>query len=207
MEKFKEIVLNVAEKSLPKRRSSTKVSKNTRKPNKKWFDHSCHAMKTKLNNVAKLLERYLNNPYVRGKLITTRKEYRKLIKRKNKEWQNFLIENLQEFGSSNPKKYWKLIKSLRKFNLGGDANNESDSVDPGTWFDYFKALNSSPEFRKSSFQINAEMVSKNYKQFSQKVVGVLDSEISLQEVKSEIQKLKNNKISGNISIANEMIKS
>ena len=52
-----------------------------------------------------------------------------------------------------------------------------------------------------------EMVSKNYKQFSQKVVGVLDSEISLQEVKSEIQKLKNNKISGNISIANEMIKS
>ena len=123
MEKFKEIVLNVAEKSLPKRRSSTKVSKNTRKPNKKWFGHSCHAMKTKLNNLAKLLERYLNNPYVRGKLITTRKEYRKLIKRKNKEWQNLLIENLQEFESSNPKKYWKLIKSLRKFNLGGDANN------------------------------------------------------------------------------------
>ena len=70
----------------------------------------------------------------------------------------------------------------------------------------FKALNSSPEFRKSSFQINVEMVSKNYKQFAQNVVGVLDSEISLQEVKSEIQKLKNNKTSGNDSIANEMIK-
>ena len=173
MEKF-----SVAEKSLPKRRSSTKVRKNTRKPNKKWFEHSCHAMKTKLNNLAKLLERYPNDPYVRGKLITTRKEYRKLIKRKNKEWQNLLIEKLQEFESSNPKKYWKLIKSLRECNLGGKANNESDSVDPGTWFDYFKALNSYPEFRKSSFQINVEMVSKNYKQFAQKVVGVLDSEIS-----------------------------
>ena len=49
VEKFKEIMLSVAEKSLPKRRSRTKVRKNTRKPNKKWFDHSCHAMKTKLN--------------------------------------------------------------------------------------------------------------------------------------------------------------
>ena len=133
-------MLSVAEKSLPKRRSNTKVRKNTRKPNKKWFDHSCHAMKTKLNNLAKLLERYPNDPYVRGKLIATHKEYRKLIKRKNKECQNLLIEKLQEFESSNPKEYWKLIKSLRECNLGGDANNESDSVDPGTWFDYFKAL-------------------------------------------------------------------
>ena len=206
MEKFKEIMLSVAEKSLPKRRSSIKVRKNTRKPNKNWFDHSCHAMKTKLNNLAKLLERCPNDPYVIGKLITTRKEYRKLIKRKNKEWQNLLIEKLQEFESSNPKEYWKLIKNLRECNLGGDANNESDSVDPGTWFDYFKALNSSPEYRISSFQINVEMVSKNYKQFAQNVVGVLDREISLQEVKSEIQKLKNNKTSGNDSIANEMIK-
>ena len=61
VEKFKEIMLSVAEKSLPKRRSSTKVRKNTRKPNKKWFDHSCHAMRTKLNNLAKLLERYPND--------------------------------------------------------------------------------------------------------------------------------------------------
>ena len=75
-------------------------------------------MKTKLNNLAKLLERYPNDPYVRGKLITTRKEYRKLIKKKNKEWQNLLIEKLQEFKSSNPKEYWKLIKSLRECNLG-----------------------------------------------------------------------------------------
>ena len=117
-----------------------------------------------------------------------------------------LIEKLQEFESSNPKEHWKLTKSLRECNRGGDANDESDSVDPGTWFDYFKAVNSSPEFHKSSFQINVETVSKNYKQFGQKVVGMLDSEISLQEVKSEIQKLKNNKTSGNDSIAHEMIK-
>ena len=97
---------------------------------------------------------------------------------------------LQGFKSSNPKEYWKLTKSLRECNLGGDANNVNDSVDPGTWFDYVKDLNSLPEFRKSSFQISVEMVSKNYNQFAEKVVGVLDSEISLQEVKSEIQKLK-----------------
>ena len=133
VEEFKEITLSVAEKSFPKRRSSTKVRKNTRKPNKQWFDHSCHAMKTKLNNLAKVLERYPNDPYLRDKLITTHKEYRKLNKRKNREWQNLLIEKVQEFESSNPKEYWKLIKSLRECNLGDDANNESDSVDPGTW--------------------------------------------------------------------------
>ena len=82
VEKFEEIVLSVAEKSLPKRRSSTKTRKNTRRHNKKWYDRSCHEMKTKLNNLANLLERYYNDPYVRGKLITTRKKNRKLIKRK-----------------------------------------------------------------------------------------------------------------------------
>ena len=50
------------------------------------------------------------------------------------------------------------------------------------------------------------MVSKNYKQFARKVVGVVDSEISLQEVKNDIQKLINNKASGNDSIAKEVIK-
>ena len=50
------------------------------------------------------------------------------------------------------------------------------------------------------------MVSKSYKQFAQKVLGVPDSETSFQEVKNEIRKLKNNKASGNDPIANEMIK-
>ena len=74
VEKFKEIGNDFPATLSTKRRSSTKVRKNTRKPNRKWFDHSCHAMKTKLNDLAKLLERYANDPYVRGKLITTRKE-------------------------------------------------------------------------------------------------------------------------------------
>ena len=102
-----------------------------------------------------------------------------------------LIEKLQEFESSNPNEHWKLIKSLRECNLRGGVKNEIDSVYPGTWFDYFLVPNSSPEFHKSSFQINAEMVSKNYKQFARNVVDVLDSAISLQEVKNEIQELKN----------------
>ena len=50
------------------------------------------------------------------------------------------------------------------------------------------------------------MASENYKQFAQKLVGVLDSKISLLEVKNKIQKLKTDKASGNDSIANEMIK-
>ena len=81
-----------------------------------------------------------------------------------------------------------VLIGLRECNLGGGVKNESDSVDPGTWFDYFKALNFSPEFRKSSsFQINVAFVSKNCKQFAQNVIGMLDSEISLHEVKNEIQ--------------------
>ena len=67
-------MFSVAEKSLPKRRSSKKVRKNTSKPKKEWFDHSSHEMKTKLKNLSNLLERYPNDPYVRGKLITTGEE-------------------------------------------------------------------------------------------------------------------------------------
>ena len=81
-----------------------------------------------------------------------------------------------------------VVIGLKECDLGGGVKNESDSIDPGTWFDYFKALNSFPEFRKpSSFQINVEFVSKNCKQFAQMVIVMLGSEISLHEVKNEIQ--------------------
>ena len=116
-----------------------RLGKNTRKPNKKWFDHSSHVLKTKLHNPAKLLKRYPYHPHVSSKLITTRKEYKKLIKRKNRKWKNLLIEKLEEFESSNPKEYWKLIKSLKECNLRGDANNEITKND--------LILNSTPENR------------------------------------------------------------
>ena len=50
-------------------------------------------MKTRLNNLPNLLEKYPNDPYIGDKLITAGKEYRKCFKRENRKWQNLLVEN------------------------------------------------------------------------------------------------------------------
>ena len=109
--------------------------------------------------------------------------------------------------STNPKEYWKLVKSLKQNQFDKSPHNQSDIIDPVTWYDYFKDPNEEPKFKTNDYHVNIDKVIDNYSIIAKKIVHVLDTEITANEVTKAIGKLKFNKSAGNDSIYNEIIKS
>ena len=95
---------------------------------KKWYDKSCQELSKNLKLVASLLSKSPKDPYLRGKLITTRKEYKKLLKLKRKEYHNEIIQKLERAEEKDPKEYWKLVNKLRKNKLEKKISNTEDFV-------------------------------------------------------------------------------
>jgi len=69
----------------------------------KWFNFTLANMKKKLNDKAKLLEKFPKDPLVRGSFFSFLKSYRKLRKSIRREYNN-IIEQLDSLKENNPKK-------------------------------------------------------------------------------------------------------
>ena len=98
----------------PHRNRNKRYNKKKRNPRKAWYDQTCYEANKKLKNVAQLLTKSPTNPYLRGSFVKTRKEYKKLLKIKSKEWKQAMIHRLESIEEKDPKEYWKLINELRE---------------------------------------------------------------------------------------------
>ena len=147
------------------------------------------------------------HPIVRGNLISTKKHFRKLIKYRYNKWQGSILQSLIKLESTNPNEYWKLVKSLKQNQLDISPHNQSDIIDPVTSYEYFKDLNEESKFKTNDFHVNIDKIIDNHSIIAKKLVHVLDTKITANEVTKAIGKPKFNKSAGNDSIYNEMIKS
>ena len=164
-------------------------------------------IKQRLQNLSYIAQKFPTDPTVRGNLISTKKHFRKLIKYKYNKWQDLILQSLINVHSTNPKEYWKLVKSLKQNQFDKSPHNQSDIIDPVTWYDYFKDLNEEPKFKTNDFHVNIDKIIDNYSIIAKKMVHVLDTKITAIEITITIGKLKFNKSAVNNSIYNGMIKS
>ena len=96
-----------------------KISKPRNKPKSKpWYNNECQEMRKRLLNLARLLKKKPSDPYIRGKFVICKREYRKMM-RENKR--TFEVANLDKIQSltTTPKQFWKCIKN----NLGKSKHN------------------------------------------------------------------------------------
>ena len=83
---FTNIIIKVSRKviEIKNRRFSKKKQRSTME-NKKWIDKSCHLLKNELRNLGSLLSRFPDNNFLRLKFFSTKKEYKRLVKRRIKK--------------------------------------------------------------------------------------------------------------------------
>ena len=94
-------------------------------------------MRKRLLNLAKLLKKMPSDPYMRGKFVICKREYRKFM-RENKR--TFEVANLDKIQSltTTPKQFWNCIKNnLSKSKSRAGGNN----IPPDTWVTHFSGLN------------------------------------------------------------------
>ena len=173
-----------------------KKGRNIPKQRKKWYDKTCEEMAKELKLNAKLLTLTPNSPFLRGSLYKKRKEYKKLVKSKKREWRATMIKKLEEIENTDPKEYWKIINELRE-----KKTNEVD-FDTEKFTTFFERLYSLPKTTVGQQEIT-DYVLEALNDIPQ---SVLDADFTLEELVKAIRQLKNNKAAGPDRIIAEVLK-
>ena len=175
---------------------SSKCKKNkTIKHKPKWQDKSLFVMKKDLEQKQKLFHKYDKDPHVRGSFFSALKNYRKIRKKKIRQYYGSIVDQLDTLLENSPKKYWDLLNNL--------IQNKSEStcdISASSWLKYFEDLNKKPV--RTSLDIYYRL--KNLE--DTKIFSELDNLISKKEIIDNISSLKNNKASSYDAILNEMLK-
>ena len=120
-------------------RCLTKTKNKGKKVNKqKWFDRSCILMKQQLKKRSRKVAENPFNHAFKIEFYKQKKEYKKILKWKKKQYKENIIQQLEALHSRSPSEYWSLVKELQ--NHVSVGQNKEDKVPPDEWFDYFQRL-------------------------------------------------------------------
>ena len=126
--------------------------------------------------------------------------YRKVRKRKIREFHSTLITQLVTLLEKNPKDYWSLLEKLSTSNNGNNNNKSPESnISSTEWYEYFKELNKKPDRTSNDIFDELKEIEKN------KIYSELDNRITIKEITEAMCCLKNNKTSSFDSILNETL--
>ena len=169
-------------------------------------------MKQEVLRTAKILNKYPNDPIIRGKYCTLKKKFKKAVNEKAQNFKEKILQQISLMESNNPQKFWEMVNELRTIKQKSTVQN----IEPKAWHMWFKQLNtekydilsSGDYFEKevNYFEKEVDVFIKHLKTFSRKVVELLDDEITKEDILIAAKKLKNKKAVGYDTICNEMIK-
>ena len=114
-------------------RLSSRVDNNSclRKiKNPKWYDKECSHLHKQLKHTAKLLTSYPNNSWLKGKLISENKQYKKVLRVKQKHYMENIFSQLEGMHGTDPKKYMDLVRSLRNGQFDKQKPSDTSEVSP-----------------------------------------------------------------------------
>ena len=200
---FNGMIKNVISPLFPARKHISKQRKNTQNnfPSNPWYDKECKSLKYVVNNIAK--QRDFNARH--GKYNIILRQYKQLIQRKKRQYQQAKLSELENMRTEDPNSYWKFWKSLNPRNvttgptLADFVKYFEQQVYPPhvDYFDYEHMNNIIKQV--TSFQHNVEHDKSNMTQF-------LNSPITAEENKKAIEKLKCKKAAGVDGISAEFYK-
>ena len=188
------------------KRKSSRNWKYKRKTKKilrpKWHDATCESMNREINKTALLLKKYPNNSFLRNKILSETKHYKKLVKAKHKMFINNLFKDLDNLHNVNPRGYMNLVKSLRDGSFDRKASDDTSFIDPKIWREHFSTLLGPPVNHTQERQTLIDYVDKNCEKYESE----LGKPFTLPELLKGISSLANNKAAGFDRISNEILK-
>ena len=178
-----------------------KRKKARKKVMPKWHDSTCQFAQKQIILASKLLKKYPKSQFLKTQLLAASKQYKKLLKLKQKLFVDKMFEELDSFKNSNPRGYMNVIKSLKSGAFDKTISDDSSFVSPNTWQSHFQKLLGPPVPTECDKDLS-QFVESHIDNFSSE----LDQKITKTELISCISHLDNNKATGFDKISNEMLK-
>ena len=176
---------------LKPRTFSKKKRRSKFRRKQKWFDAECIQAKRELNKISK---KYGKNPcddLLRVCYYSTKKTYRKMIKRKKSAF----LEELSSKILQEDRISWDDLKSVKRFN---EAPSKLDIFDMSTFHHFFAKLYSE---RETNFVKN-----RMTKQPTEEISEILNGAVSEGEIIKAVKSLRNGKAVGLDQVLNEQLK-
>ena len=116
-----------------------------KKPNRKvlkrkWHDSTCESLHKDINKTAALLKKYPKNSFLRGRIQSESKKYKKLVKSKYKAYINAMFKEMDILHGVNPRGYMNIVKSLRDGSFDRKTTDDAAFIGPEEWSDHFSSL-------------------------------------------------------------------
>ncbi|NRB82080.1 MAG: endonuclease/exonuclease/phosphatase family protein, partial [Saccharospirillaceae bacterium] len=186
----------IAEKSLTK----TKHAKNKFTNKKPWFNHKCRLGKRELNKASRIVTKFPASEFLRKNYYRVKKTYKKLISASKLTFFEKLNRDIEQGKVIN----WKQFKRLKEQK---SSKSQFDGHDMNKFEHFFENLYSSknsaiPGQQRDTLLEEADKLNDTAVSTDE----TLNKEITLDEVKSAVNSLKNGKSSSCDMICNEMIK-
>ena len=169
--------------------------RNTRKHTqcKPWFTKECKSAKRNYQKAKRLFKKYGSSIF-KNHLTKTESSYKKTPDKSLRTYRINMKNKLKRLRTSNPKDYWNILNSNRH------SNDNKNTIDINSLFDYFKQLNSNGD---ENGEYKLEDILPNMDSTNDE----LNSPITGEEIKRCIIKMNTNKSPGNDCIINEYITS
>ena len=176
--------INTPSKGMPSKGFTSKKAE--------WFDDECRNAKTMYFSA---LADYnnLKNDANRINMLAHKSLYKKLVKKKRRQFEMSKIREIESLRHSKPKDFWKLFSKKK--------NQPNSAVSVQDFYEYFSSLQSevsTASNEESEAFCNEHNFNDNSCRFEE-----LDKPITLSELESVIHKLKRNKAYGNDMLINE----
>ena len=138
-----------------------------------------------------------------GSFQSKKKAFKLLVRQKNRERKENLINKIIQSQDKNPELFWKLIKKQK----GGHSDNkEMSPITNSKWELYFKSLHNTPLSDNSDTLFN-DFITKQLSSVKLETKSdLLDSPITNEEILVAIRKLKTRKACGPDGIKTDMLK-
>ena len=180
------------------REKSTQYKKRDKKGNKPWYNNDCGVLKRNLNYLNKAINRDPTNTHKRTLFYKNLKRYKKTLKLRRHQYEEQIMEKMENLYHENKNEFWKLLKSMR----GQSRREDLPQID--NLIDHFKTLFNKEEANSTLQEENinaSNSSSSNNKKFES-----LNKIIDEKEVRFTINNLKHKKSPGYDRVTNEMLK-
>ena len=194
LEQIQNAYISAAEKALKCKHPNN--SKRKKRKNQHWFNLNCHQLQKNLNRLGRILTKNPKNHFVKEQYFQLKRKYRANCRKEKRKYERNLLQDLENMYTANKDEFWDLLQKIRV-----DLNNK----DIGN--NTLPTINDLDKHYKKLLQKDCSSSKQNTSEKSKtKTIESLNEKITLEEIKTSIKALKNQKSPGLDNITNEMIK-
>ena len=168
--------------------TAKKRTEKSKKKNQPWFDQDCQSMKKEITECGKILRSAPEATRIREKIYCLKKSLRNRLRRNKLEFQTNVVDEMcQNMSDGEKKKYWNQLKKL-------EGSRDGNKYIPDyTLISHFREI------------LHDDNIKLQYEK-QEHSEGLLDFEITEEELQKGSKILKNWKGTGIDNLYNEMIK-